>query len=155
MPGFVYSAAAPASAISVPALIMFRNIQGEMEIRCQRAGACFREIKVGIVNRCFKQSLGGIRDDYDSSTTACRTRPGESKHHPAPCTHSSNESRCWAQFRMVKGFSGCCQGFFPEKHKRVFETPTPLLLLKKSIRNCLGIPRGNEHCCDAQRAGEE
>lgn len=46
MPGFTYSAAAPTSAISISALIIFRRIQREMEIRCQRAGACFGEIKV-------------------------------------------------------------------------------------------------------------
>lgn len=144
MPGFIYSAAALASAISISALIMLRNRQGEMEIRCQRAGACFREIKVGIVNRCFKQSLGGIRDDYDSSITACQTQLGESKHQAASCTHRTMRSRCWAQFWMVKGFSGCCQGFLPGKSEWVFETLTPLLqmLLKKSIRACPKHPQG-------------
>lgn len=68
---------------------------------------------MGIVNRCFKQSLGGIRDDYDSSITACQTRLGESKHHPAPCTHRNNEKQVLGSVSDGEGVLGMLPRVFP------------------------------------------
>lgn len=108
-----------------------------MEIRCQRAGACFGEIKVRIVNHYFKQSLGDIKNDLDSSITACRTWLGGVKASPSP-VHSRGPR--WDG----RGALGTLASSSPVKSKRIFETPTPLSqpLLKNSIRACPGIPEG-------------
>lgn len=70
---------------------------------------------MGIVNRCFKQSLGGSRDDCDSSITACGTRLGESKHQPGPCSQRINEKQVLGSVLDGEGVLGMLPRFSPCK----------------------------------------